>query len=64
MSSFRAHSMAGRVVLIHDMVDQAIISEFDVEQAATLLNQLEAALAEVLDGLSKRPATPAPEVLA
>jgi hypothetical protein len=56
--------MAGRVVLVHDMADQTIISEFDVEQAATLLNQLETALAEVLEGLAKRPATPAPEVIA
>ncbi|WP_376091870.1 hypothetical protein ACE7GA_22540 [Roseomonas sp. CCTCC AB2023176] len=64
MSSFRAHSMAGRVVLVHDMDEQTIISEFDVEQASTLLNQLETALAEVLEGIAKRPATPAPEVIA
>lgn len=64
MSNFRAHSMAGRVVLIHDMTEQTIISEFDVEGASTLLNQLEAALAEVLAGLAKLPAAPSPEFLA
>ena len=51
-------------MLIHDMTGQTIISEFDADQAATLLSQLEAALSEVVSGLARRPATPAPEVLA
>jgi hypothetical protein len=54
MSSFRAQAIAGRVVLVHDMPDQVVVSEFDAAEASTLLRQLEDALAEVVRGLSQQ----------
>jgi hypothetical protein len=60
MSSFRAKAIAGRVVLVHDMSDQVVISEFDPEEASTLLQQLEAALAQVVRGLAAQAAAPPP----
>ena len=41
MSTFRAQAIAGKVVIVHDMPDQTVISELDVEQADVLLQQLE-----------------------
>ena len=52
MSNFRALSLPGRVVLVHDMPDQIVVSEFDAAEATTLLRQLEDALAQVLRGLA------------
>ncbi len=46
MSSFRACSMANRVVLIHDMDDRTIISELDLVQADLLLEQLQHAVSD------------------
>ena len=54
MSSFRAQAIAGRVVLVHDMPDQVVVSEFDVVEASTLLRQLEDALAQVVRGLAQQ----------
>ncbi|SHI81505.1 hypothetical protein SAMN02745194_01144 [Roseomonas rosea] len=54
MSSFRAQAIAGRVVLVHDMPDQVVVSEFDAAEASTLLRQLEDALAEVVRGLAQQ----------
>ena len=48
MSTFRAQAIAGRVVVIHDMPDQTVISELDAEQADVLLQQIEAAKRTVL----------------
>ena len=58
MSHFRALSLPGRVVLVHDMPDQIVISEFDAAEASTLLRQLEDALARVLRGLSEQAGGP------
>jgi hypothetical protein len=44
MSTYRACAIPGRVVLIHDMPDQIVISELDLEQADVLLRQLQAAI--------------------
>jgi hypothetical protein len=58
MSSFRAEAIAGRVVLVHDMPDQIVISEFDAAEASTLLRQIEDALAQVVRGLSEQASGP------
>jgi hypothetical protein len=58
MSSFRAEAIAGRVVLVHDMPDQVVISEFDAAEASTLLRQIESALAQVVRGLSEQASGP------
>ncbi|WP_159349509.1 hypothetical protein [Roseomonas harenae] len=58
MSSFRAEAIAGRVVLVHDMPDQVVISEFDAAEASTLLRQIETALAQVVRGLSEQASGP------
>ena len=58
MSNFRALSLPGRVVLVHDMPDQIVVSEFDVAEASTLLRQIEDALACVLRGLSEQASGP------
>ena len=58
MSTFRAQAIAGRVVLVQDMPDQVIVSEFDAAEASTLLRQLEDALAEVVRGLAQRASGP------
>ncbi len=46
MSTIRACSMVNRVVLIHDMAEQTIISELDLEQADLLLEQLQQAVSQ------------------
>ncbi len=48
MSTFRIQAVPGRVMVIHDMPDAAIVSELDVEQADVLLQQLEIAVRAVL----------------
>jgi len=58
MSHFRAQAIAGRVVLVHDLVDQVLVSEFDAAEASNLLRQLEDALAEVVKGLADRAGGP------
>ncbi|MBB5693345.1 hypothetical protein [Muricoccus pecuniae] len=58
MSTFRAQAIAGRVVLVHDMPDQVVVSEFDAVEASTLLRQLENALAQVVRGLAERASQP------
>ena len=58
MSTFRAQAIAGRVVLVHDMPDQVVVSEFDAAEASTLLRQLENALAQVVRGLAERASQP------
>ncbi|MBP0446225.1 hypothetical protein J8J14_15735 [Roseomonas sp. SSH11] len=58
MSSFRTQAIAGRVVLVHDMPDQVVVSEFDAAEAATLIRQLEDSLAEVLRGLAQQASGP------
>ncbi|WP_426956988.1 hypothetical protein [Muricoccus radiodurans] len=65
MSSIRAHAIEGRVVVVHDMTDRVVISEFEADQAANLLEQLQRALGQVLRGLSERAAAPPlPDALA
>ncbi|WP_458096447.1 hypothetical protein [Roseomonas sp. WA12] len=64
MSTIRAQAIAGRVVLVHDMSDQVVVSEFDAVEASTLLRQIEDALQEVVRGLALRAGGPlAPEVV-
>ncbi|MFC0388782.1 hypothetical protein [Muricoccus vinaceus] len=58
MSTFRALSLPGRVVLVHDMPDQIVVSEFDAAEASTLLRQIEDALSKVLRGLSEQAGGP------
>ena len=58
MSRFRAQAIAGRVVLVHDMPDQVVFSEFDAIEASNLLRQIEEALAQVVRGLAERAAGP------
>ncbi|MFH5923601.1 hypothetical protein [Roseomonas xinghualingensis] len=58
MSTFRAQAIAGRVVLVHDMPDQVVVSEFDTAEASNLLRQLEDALAQVVRGLAKQASGP------
>ena len=58
MSSFRAQAIAGRVVLVHDMPDQVVVSEFDAVEASNLLRQIEEALAQVVRGLVAQAAGP------
>ncbi|WP_338663187.1 hypothetical protein VQH23_24005 [Pararoseomonas sp. SCSIO 73927] len=64
MSSFRAQAIAGRVVLVHDMADQVVVSEFDAAEASTLLRQLEDALKQVVRGLAQQASGPmSPEMV-
>lgn len=58
MSTFRAQAIAGRVVLVHDMPDQVVVSEFDAIEASSLLRQIEDALAQVVRGLAEQAAGP------
>ena len=58
MSTFRAQAIAGRVVLVHDMPDQVVVSEFDAMEASTLLRQIEDALAQVVRGLAEQASGP------
>lgn len=58
MSNFRALPLPGRVVLVHDMPDQIVVSEFDAAEATTLLRQIEDALAQVLRGLADQASGP------
>jgi hypothetical protein len=58
MSTFRAQAIAGRVVLVHDMPDQVVVSEFDAMEASSLLQQIEEALAQVVRGLAEQAAGP------
>ena len=44
MSTYRACTFADRVVLIHDMAEQTVISELDLVQADLLLEQLQIAV--------------------
>lgn len=48
MSTFQIQAIAGRVVVVHDMPNLAVVSELDVEQADVLLQQLERAVRAVL----------------
>ncbi len=54
MSTYRAQAIAGRVVLVQDLPDQLILSEFDVAEASRLIRQMEDALAEVVRGLAEQ----------
>ncbi len=56
MSTYSACTMADRVVLIHDMADQTVFSELDVEQADLLLQQLELAVRGLVNALRQKPA--------
>ena len=58
MSTYRACSFSDRVVLIHDMDEQTVISELDLEQADLLLEQLQAAVGTQLAALRQRGAIP------
>ncbi len=51
MSTYQIRAIADRVILIHDMADQTIFSELDVEQADVLLQQLQTALGHSLASL-------------
>ncbi len=46
--------MFDRVVLIHDLPEQTIISELDVEQADVLLAQLQAAVRSIMAAVQGR----------
>ena len=46
--------MFDRVVLIHDLPEQTIISELDVEQADVLLEQLQAAVRTIMATMQDR----------
>ncbi len=59
MSTYRACTMADRVVLIHDMPDRLVHSELDVEQASLLLHQLQIALRQSLGALRQAAEHPA-----
>ncbi len=54
MSTFRACTLLDRVVLIHDMDEQTVISELDLEQADLLLEQLQSAVGAQLAALRRR----------
>ncbi len=58
MSTYRACSIAGRVVLIHDMVEQTVISELDLDQADLLLEQLQRAVDIQLIAMREQPLQP------
>ena len=58
MSTYRAFTMADRVVLIHDMADQTVFSELDIEQADVLLQQLEIAVRRSTEALRRREEVP------
>lgn len=58
MSTYRACAIAGRVVVIHDMADRAVISELEADQADLLLRQLELALRAVVRELAERRVPP------
>lgn len=55
MSTYRACTVGDRVMLIHDMRDQTVYSELDVEQADILLQQLELAVQKATSMLRQRP---------
>ncbi len=44
MSTYSARQLGDRVVIIHDMRDQTVFSELDIEQADLLVEQLQTAL--------------------
>ncbi len=46
--------MFDRVVLIHDLPEQTIISELDVEQADVLLEQLQDAVRTIMEAVQER----------
>lgn len=54
MSSYSAREMAGRVVVVHDMDDSTAVSELDVDQAAILIEQMQAAMSQALKTLGSR----------
>lgn len=54
MSTLQARTMFDRVVLIHDLPEQTIISELDVEQADVLLAQLQAAVRSIMAAVQGR----------
>ena len=58
MSTYRACTFSDRVVLIHDMEEQTVISELDLEQADLLLEQLQAAVLTQLTALRQQAAVP------
>lgn len=58
MSTYRACTVADRVVLIHDMLDQTIISELDAEQADVLLHQMQIAVGRAIAALRLRAGEP------
>jgi len=51
MSTYRACTLADRVVLIHDMSDRTVISELDAEQADVLLHQMQLAVGQAIAAL-------------
>ncbi len=58
MSTYRACTVVDRVVLIHDMLDQTIISELDAEQADVLLHQMQIAVGQAIAALRLRAGEP------
>ncbi len=58
MSTYRACTIADRVVLIHDMVDQTVISEMDAEQADVLLHQMQVAVGQAIAALRLKATEP------
>ena len=54
MSTLQARTMFDRVVLIHDLPEQTIISELDVEQADVLLEQLQDAVRTIMEAVQGR----------
>ena len=54
MSTYRACTVADRVVLIHDMAEQTVISELDLVQADLLLEQLQMAVSSQIAARRER----------
>ncbi len=54
MSTYRACTFADRVVLIHDMAEQTVISELDLIQADLLLEQLQMAVSSQIAARRER----------
>ena len=54
MSTYRACTLADRVVLIHDMAEQTVISELDLVQADLLLEQLQMAVSSQIAARRER----------
>ena len=54
MSTYRACTFADRVVVIHDMAEQTVISELDLVQADLLLEQLQIAVSSQIAARRER----------